>query len=131
MLCGEIEELVKKAEDALKNAYAPYSNYRVSAALLCEDGSVYTGVNVENSSYGLSICAERVAVFKAVSEGQRKFKAIAIVSDSPNIPPLPCGACRQVLAEFSKDTLVVVKTPEGLFKGELKDLLPYSFDFTK
>lgn len=128
MLYREAEELVKKAEGALVNSYAPYSNYRVAAALLCDDGTIYTGVNVENGSYGLTICAERTAIFKAVSEGKRNFKAIAIVAESMKTPPFPCGACRQVMAEFSKDIIVIVKTKDGLVQKSLKELLPYSFE---
>lgn len=131
MLRGEIEELIKRAEGALGNAYAPYSNYRVGAAILCEDGSVYTGVNVENSSYGLTICAERVALFKAISDGKRNFKAIAIVADNASVSPFPCGACLQVLAEFSKEMLILIRTSEGLVQKTVRDFLPYSFGFTK
>jgi cytidine deaminase len=131
MVRGEIEELVKKAEGELKKAYAPYSGYAVAAALLCKDGSLYTGVNVENASYGLTICAERVAIFKAVSEGKREFVAIAIVSNDPERPPYPCGACRQVMAEFSKDMIVAVKTKKGIVTHRLDELLPYSFNFEK
>ncbi|MDI6850874.1 MAG: cytidine deaminase [bacterium] len=131
MVRGEIEELVKRAEEALGNSYAPYSGYSVAAALLCKDGSVYTGVNVENASYGLTICAERVAIFKAVSEGKRDFVAIAIVSNDPERPPYPCGACRQVMVEFSKEMLVVVKTKDGLVSIGVDKLLPYSFNFEK
>jgi cytidine deaminase len=93
-------ELLQHAAKALENSYAPYSRFRVGAALLTEDGQVFTGCNVENASYGLSNCAERTAVFKAVSNGKKSFRAIAIVSDRTN-PVYPCGACRQVLREFN------------------------------
>jgi len=131
MHSGEVEKLVKEAERALNNAYAPYSNYKVASALLCKDGRVFTGVNVENASYGLTMCAERVSVFKAVSEGCKEFTAIAIVSEDSSIPPFPCGACRQVLAEFGLDLIVIVKTKDGIIQKTLKELLPYSFELSK
>ncbi len=114
-------DLVKAAEEAMKNSYSPYSKIRVGAALLTKDGRVFTGCNVENASYGLSMCAERVAVFKAVSEGFRDFQAIAVASDSVN--PSPCGACRQVLSEFSPDMDVIY----GGKVHKLRELLPDGF----
>lgn len=131
MCGGEAEKLVKEAEKALANSYAPYSGYKVAAALLCEDGKIYAGVNVENASYGLTVCAERVAIFKAVSEGCRDFKMIAIVAENEEFPPYPCGACRQVMAEFNKNLLIVIKDRGKLVCVKLSDLLPYSFDFKK
>jgi cytidine deaminase len=113
--------LLKEAGKAAEKAYAPYSKFRVGAALLTKEGKVFTGCNVENASYGLSMCAERVAVFKAVSEGYREFEAIAVVSDPPGASP--CGACRQVLHEFSPNIKVI-------FNGEqfsLTELLPKPF----
>ncbi len=122
-------QLLKTAETARKNAYTPYSHFAVGAALLCEDGSVYLGCNIENSSYGCTVCAERVAVFKAVSEGKSKFSAIAIVgagqNEAANEPCYPCGVCRQVLSEFSKD-MDVVLSEETVYK--LSELLPKSFE---
>ncbi|MCL2563700.1 MAG: cytidine deaminase [Oscillospiraceae bacterium] len=93
-------ELVDRAREMQERAYVPYSNFRVGAALLCEDGTVVTGCNVENASYGLCICGERTAMVKAVSEGHRKFKAIAIAGDTDG-PCVPCGACRQFIREFA------------------------------
>ena len=104
------EELIRKAIDARKQAYAPYSNYPVGAALLTSTGKVYTGVNVENAAYPTTICAERVAVFKAVSEGECKFVAIAVVTQNGGTP---CGSCRQVLAEFGLETHVLIANAQG------------------
>ncbi len=123
------EKLLKKAKEAMKFAYAPYSKFRVGAALWTKDGKIFTGANIENSSYGLTICAERVAIFKAISEGIRDFVALAVAA-SQDEPVAPCGACRQVLFEFSEELLIV---SEGL-KGErrrwiLKEILPGGFKF--
>ncbi|MEO0198625.1 MAG: cytidine deaminase [candidate division WOR-3 bacterium] len=131
MCGGEAEKLLKEAERVLSNAYSPYSGYRVAAAVLSKDGRIFTGVNIENSSYGLTICAERVAIFNAVSAGCKNLSMIAIVSDNPDIPPYPCGACRQVMAEFNKDIKIVIKKSEKIIELSLTDLLPYSFDFKK
>ena len=119
-------ELAKLASSARLQAYAPYSKFKVGAALLAEDGKTYTGCNVENASYGLSMCAERVAVFKAVSEGQKSLKAIALsVSGSGS----PCGACRQVLHEFNPSMLVYLADETGHIHHEttLNMLLPHAF----
>lgn len=120
-----VEDLISEAREARKRAYVPYSNFAVGAALLTKSGQVYRGCNVENAAYGLSICAERVAVFKAVSAGEKDFEAIAIVSETM---AMPCGACRQVLAEFGDDIQVIVANTEGehrLFTA--KELLPHRF----
>jgi cytidine deaminase len=93
-------ELFQKAWEIARHAYAPYSHFRVGAALLAEDGSIYTGVNVENRSFGLTICAERSAIVQGVSAGQRKFRALAIATPDSSVPVGPCGACRQVISEF-------------------------------
>jgi cytidine deaminase len=114
-------DLVAAAEEAMKNSYSPYSKIRVGAAIMTKDGHVFTGCNIENASYGLTMCAERVALFKAVSEGFREFKALAIVSDA--VTPTPCGACRQVLSEFSPDMDVIY----GGRSHKLKELLPDAF----
>lgn len=115
------------AREARSKAYAPYSKFKVGAALLAKNGQVYLGCNVENASFGLTCCAERNAVFKAVSDGQREFKAIAIHSDSPE-PTAPCGACRQVLSEFSPGMLVIMAGARGMVKSrKLKELLPNCF----
>lgn len=124
------KRLLKEANEALINAYAPYSKVHVAAAVMGEDGSVYTGVNVENASYGLSICAERNAIFKGVSHGINRFKAMVIVSDSQHINS-PCGACRQVMAEFSQNMYVVVASPAGYFEYQSKQLLPAAFSINE
>jgi len=120
-----LKGLISEAKEARKRAYVPYSNFAVGAALLTKSGQVYRGCNVENAAYGLSICAERVAVFKAVSAGEKDFKAIAIVSETM---AMPCGACRQVLAEFGDDIQVIVANTEGEHRVfTAKELLPHSF----
>ena len=121
------KELLDIAEKAMENAYVPYSHFKVGAALFTEGGKVYTGCNIENISYGATICAERCAVFKAVSEGERSFLKIAVVSSS-NDCTYPCGICRQVLSRFMPEGEVLVrdKTGEKVFK--MSELLPYGFD---
>jgi len=109
----DYEALIAKAMEAREKAHAPYSNFAVGAALLAKSGRVYTGCNVENASYGLSICAERAAVFKAVSEGEREFEAIAVVTEKG---VTPCGACRQVLIEFGEDIQVIVANGAGEYR---------------
>lgn len=127
MLTDEMREhLVESALEARQWAYAPYSNYAVGAALLAASGRVYTGINIENAAYPDTICAERVAVFKAVSDGERQFTAIAVVTANGGTP---CGSCRQVLAEFDLDTLVITADAEGNIHTEipLRELLPGAF----
>ncbi len=126
------KELVKVAFDAMKRAYAPYSGYKVGAALLSKSGRVYTGCNVENASYSPTNCAERTAFFKAISEGEREFIKIAIVGGKDgNVTDMfmPCGVCRQVMAEFCDDNFeVIVALGEDDFKSfALKELLPFGF----
>lgn len=118
--------LIQTALEARKWAYAPYSNYQVGAALLTESGRIYDGVNIENAAYPTTICAERVAVFKAVSEGERRFSAIAVVTSNGGSP---CGSCRQVLAEFGLEIMVLLADPEGKILREttLQQLLPDAF----
>lgn len=119
--------LIKLAQEAAQKAYAPYSGFKVGAALLCKSGNVYTGCNVENSSYGASNCAERTAVFKAVSEGERDFVKIAIVSEKGGLT-FPCGICRQVLSEFMPNGNIVLYSDEqGIKEFALNELLPYAF----
>jgi cytidine deaminase len=120
------ENLIDIARGSRELAYAPYSNYRVGAALLTTSGKIYTGVNVENAAYPTGICAERVAVFKAVSEGERSFSAIAVVTANGGSP---CGSCRQVLAEFDLETRVIIADQEGHISQEtsVADLLPGAF----
>lgn len=123
----EIENLVNAARQARGKAYAPYSNFAVGAALLDEDGKIYTGCNVENVSYGLTNCAERTAIFKSVSEGKTKFKAIAIYADIENYCA-PCGACRQVIAEFGPDIIVIQANRHGEYiLNKINELLPGGF----
>ena len=119
-------DLLAAARQAQANAYAPYSNYRVGAALLASSDVIYQGANIENAAYPDSICAERVAVFKAVSEGEKDFQAIAVVTRDGGAP---CGSCRQVLAEFSLETLVLVANESGevLREGTVAELLPGAF----
>lgn len=120
------EELLRRAREALKNAYAPYSRYRVGACILAADGRMFCGCNVENASYGLTICAERGAVMAAVASGARAFERIAIVSEGSL--PWPCGACRQVLREFAPDIEVLVQDGGGnIRRATLSELLPMSF----
>lgn len=119
-------KLLHSAKEAMEKAYAPYSGIRVGAAFLTKDGTIYNGCNVENSSYGLSCCAERTAIFKAVSEGSREFAAGAICSDSPQVVS-PCGACRQVIYEFNPELDLVVQNPAGKSYLEGKNLLPNGF----
>jgi len=117
--------LIEMAKNARKRAYAPYSGYRVGAALLSVRGEVYTGCNVENAAYGQSICAERGAVMKAVSEGERKFDVIAIVTEDGGSP---CGACRQFLSEFSDDIMVIMADRRGRYTlTTIGELLPMAF----
>lgn len=120
-----IEALIEQAKQVRERAYAPYSHFAVGAALLTRSGRVFTGANVENASYGLTVCAERVAVFNAVTAGEREFAAIAIASSNG---ASPCGACRQVLAEFGLDMLVIsVDMNDCVRQWRLEELLPASF----
>jgi cytidine deaminase len=122
-------ELVQAAIGVREKAYARYSNFLVGAAILAADGRIYTGCNVENASYGLTICAERAAVFNAVAAGQRQFELLAIATAGG---ASPCGACRQVLAEFAPELpilLVDVNRPKAVVEVSLKDLLPQGFRF--
>lgn len=121
-------ELIERAKDASKNAYAPYSRFAVGAALECRDGSVFTGCNVENAVLGCTICAERGAVMKAVSEGRRDFIRIAVYSESRDYC-VPCGTCRQVLNEFSPEIEVLcVRSDDRYVSYKLRELLPAAFN---
>jgi cytidine deaminase len=127
MLSGEDQQdLVRRALEARKWAYAPYSNYPVGAALLADSGRIYTGVNVENAAYPTGICAERTAVFTAVSEGERQFQAIAVVTANGGTP---CGSCRQVLSEFGLKTRVIIADEQGriVLETDVAGLLPGAF----
>ncbi len=121
------EDLFAAAHAAREHAYAPYSSFAVGAALLCEDGSVVSGCNVENASYGLSLCAERAAVAAAVAAGKRRFTTLAVVGPADGASP-PCGACRQVLAEFSPTLRVLYSEGEGWEVTTLAELLPAAFE---
>ena len=120
--------LVEAAIRAREHAHAPYSAFKVGAALESEAGSIFTGCNVENATFGLTVCAERVAVFKAISEGARKFTRIAVAADTRELTP-PCGACRQILWEFCGDIEVILASLKGKQETvRLKDLYPRAFD---
>ncbi|MDR0293202.1 MAG: cytidine deaminase [Oscillospiraceae bacterium] len=124
------KDLLMAAREARQNAYAPYSDFGVGAALLCDDGRVFTGCNVENACYPAGCCAERVALFNAVSAGARNFSAIAVTGwqrDMEGGMCMPCGVCRQVLYEFAADMRVITGTPEDIRTFKLSDLLPYGF----
>lgn len=126
---AEETRLVAAAAAVRENAAAPYSKFRVGAALLAGDGRIFTGCNVESASYGLTVCAERTAVFKAISEGVRVFRAVAVVTDA-DPPASPCGACRQVLWDQCRDIDVVIATPRGVAtRTRLSVLLPLAFEF--
>ena len=123
------EKLLSKAKEARLIAYAPYSKFKVGSALLLDDGTIITGCNIENVSFGLSICAERVAIFKAISSGYKTLKAMAIIGDTME-PCSPCGACRQVMVEFSPNMLVIMSNLQNKTKIiKAKDLLPDYFKF--
>ena len=126
------KELYNLAKSAMDNSYSPYSNCKVGAALLCENGKTYTGTNIENAAFGPTVCAERVAVFKAVSEGEKNFSRIAVVGGKNGIINgifAPCGVCRQVLREFCNDDFEIIlgETEDSFKTVTLKDLLPLSF----
>ena len=125
------DQLLDAAREAGKNAYAPYSGYHVGAAVLADNGEIFTGCNVENASYGLTNCAERTAIFKAVSSGARKIKAIAIAGPVGGAPAYPCGACRQVIAEFADAADMPIYVSTGAESSEtytLAELLPKGFE---
>ncbi len=123
-----MSDLIAAARAAREHAHAPYSKFRVGAALACADGRVFTGCNVENATYGLSVCSERVAVLKAVSEGARNFVAVAVCADTETLTP-PCGACRQILWEFCGDIPVTMSNLEGKQETiQLSTLFPRAFD---
>jgi cytidine deaminase len=124
---GCVEPLYQAALSARERAMALYSGFKVGAALLCEDGTVVTGCNIESSSYGLTICAERNAVFKAISEGKREFTRMVIVADTEQLTP-PCGACRQILWDFASHVEIVIANLHGKqMRFSMSDLLPNPF----
>lgn len=120
-------ELVSLAKKELKNSYSPYSGFKVAAALITKNGKVYTGANIENSSYPATVCAERVALFKAISNGEREFEAIAIVCEKGDFC-YPCGVCRQVMSEFCDESFRIILEGDNIIKSyTLEELLPHSF----
>jgi len=122
------QKLIDAARAAREKAYAPYSNFRVGAALRTKAGKIYSGCNIENASYGLTLCAERTAIFKAMSEGEREFDAIAVVCDTEKLTP-PCGSCRQIIWEFCGDVPVILANLKGKVERETAaKLLPRPFD---
>ncbi len=121
-------ELIKAATDVRENAYAPFSSFRVGSAIETDDGEIIDGCNVESASYGLTVCAERVAIWKAISQGKRKIKRIAVVADTEELTP-PCGVCRQIIWEFGGDIPVTMANLKGNVETvQMKDLLPRAFD---
>ncbi|HYP13197.1 MAG TPA: cytidine deaminase [Bryobacteraceae bacterium] len=125
-----MSELLEAARRGRENAHAPFSKFKVGAALQAIDGRIFSGCNVENATYGLTMCAERVAVFKAISEGARRFRAVAVVADTEVLTP-PCGACRQILWEFCGDVELVLSNLQGKTESlRLADLVPRPFDAT-
>ena len=129
MIEQELQKLIQAAIETRKQSYSPYSNFAVGAAVLSDDGYVYGGCNIENASYGLTNCAERTAIFNAVSNGKRNISAIAVVADTDR-PCSPCGACRQVIGEF-KIPCIIMANLKGEYKMvTLEELLPFSFSNT-
>ena len=125
---NEFDALIAEAKQFRENAYAPYSNFRVGAALRALSGRIFGGCNVENATYGLTVCAERIAIFKAISEGERGFDAIAVVTDADALTP-PCGACRQIIWEFCGDIPVILYNLKGKTETiQMRDLFPRPFD---
>ena len=125
--------LLQSARNILRHAHAPYSGFKVGAAILTQEGKIFTGCNVENASYGLTICAERSAIFTAVANsegGKLALRAVAVVNEK-EVPCPPCGACRQVISEFGMDTIVLFKSEAGYQELTISDLLPSSFQFPK
>lgn len=122
------EKLIEVAKEARQKAFAPYSNFHVGAAVELDNGEIISGCNVESASYGLTVCGERVAIWKAVSDGKNKFKKIAVVVDTDELTP-PCGACRQIIWEFCGDIPVILANLKGKTKTfQMSELLPHAFD---
>lgn len=126
----ETKDLLEAAKAAAENAYSPYSGYKVGSAVRCADGTVFTGCNVENASYSLTLCAERTAIFKGVSEGRQDFVEIAVYVDSYQEFP-PCGACRQVIYEFNPEIPVTYANKAGFVQTTIAELLPGAFRIAK
>ncbi|VDN46100.1 cytidine/deoxycytidine deaminase [Petrocella atlantisensis] len=122
------EKLIQMAYEAMENAYVPYSKFQVGAALLTKSGKVYKGCNIENASFGATNCAERTAIFKAISEGEQEFEKLAVVSNSKKFT-YPCGICRQVMSEFMMDAVMLFDDEEkGIIEIPMTKILPYKFD---
>ena len=125
---SDYDQLISAARQARESAYAPFSNFRVGAAVRATSGRIFGGCNVENATYGLTVCAERVAIFKAISEGERGFDAIAVVTDTDSLTP-PCGACRQIIWEFCGDVPVILANLRGKTESiPMRTLFPKPFD---
>ena len=128
MKAVEKDYLVEEARVARERSISPFSHFRVGAAVETVDGKIFTGCNIESASFGLTVCAERVAIWKALSEGERHFKRVAIVADTEQLTP-PCGTCRQIIWEFARDATVTLANLRGLVEtDEVRDLLPRAFD---
>jgi cytidine deaminase, homotetrameric len=126
---SDYKELIKKAIEAKANAYAPYSNFKVGAAILTEENKIFSGCNIENASYGATNCAERTAIFKAISEGYTKIKAVAVIGDDKAFT-FPCGICRQVIAEFAVDSeidIIIIKNENEYIIKKFEEILPGAF----
>jgi cytidine deaminase len=124
----ERDRLIQAAQKAFERAYAPYSNFHVGAAVLTDQGQIFTGCNVENASYGLTICAERSAIFTAVQQTQGKLGLRAVaVANRAQLPCSPCGACRQVIAEFGEDVIIIFQGKNGFEQSSIAELLPHTF----
>lgn len=124
------EKLIELAHEACRNSYAPYSHFHVGAALLSLDGAVYTGCNIENSSYGATNCAERTAIFKAISEGEREFNMIAVVAEDGSTA-YPCGICLQVMNEFMPEAEIILEVEKKITTYKVSDLLPHGFKLSE
>lgn len=125
---NNLEELIESAKKVREKAYAPFSNFLVGAAVRTKDGKIYTGCNVESASYGLTVCAERIAIWKAVSEGEREFEHVSVVTDTEELTP-PCGTCRQIIWEFCGDIPVTFSNLKGKTETVMmKEILPRAFD---
>jgi cytidine deaminase len=125
---SDYHHLLTIAKQTRENAHAPYSNFRVGAAVRATSGRIFSGCNVENATYGLTVCAERIAIFKALSEGERGFDAISVVTDTDTLTP-PCGACRQLIWEFCGDIPVILANLKGKTETiQMRDLFPKPFD---
>jgi len=126
----DIKKLIKAAKEASDHSYSPYSKYKVGAVLLARNGKIYTGTNVENASFPAGMCAERVALFDAVKNGEKEFEALAIYAEGDNFP-FPCGICRQVISEFTRDIQVIIaKSEDEYVVKNISELLPDMFEFT-